>query len=259
MENVEDTVKAQWFQQHTYTDSYIASNGFKQRIPIRLRSSNTIVYGAADLEAVLKDFEHEEYTPVRVGGKVPVQIWFNNFYDTDCGPEEELNPYLETWYSFPVTKKDQPMELPLESPFSYNVTVPTNSWCHRVLCSGKDGFTRGAENAVCAGREVWGFPKHPALGEFTYKYENDSMNFTSTHQGNKVLDLSVQLPESTEGHVTVPLDLKTESDTLITPRQSPLVPGFIPHQTRYGTAFSATMNFAPWDASKDSLTIHGED
>jgi len=94
----------------------------------------------------------------------------NNFLDTDCGPSDRLNPYLETCKSFPVTKKDEPLELPYESPFSYNPVVPTKSWCHRVLCGASmDGYTVAAENAICGGRELWGFPKHPALAEISYK------------------------------------------------------------------------------------------
>ena len=74
----------------------------------------------------------------------------------------------------------------------------------------------------------WGFPKHPALGEFKYNYEGENMVFTSTHQGNKILDMTVKLPEHIEGHIPVPLDMRTDKDTLITPKQHPLIPGFIP-------------------------------
>ena len=168
---------------------------------------------------MLKEFEHEDYTPVRVGGKVPVQIWFNHFLDTDCGPSDRTNPYNETWYSFPVTPKSEPLDLPYESPFSYNPTTPTKSWCHRVLCSGSnDGYLDGGKNAICGGREVWGFPKHPALAELKYTYQDQNMSFTGTHQGNKVIDASLKLPEHVDGHVPVPLDMKTDKDTLITPK-----------------------------------------
>jgi len=85
------------------------------------------------------------------------------------------------------------------------------------------------------------------------------VEFSATHQGNKVFDLKATLPESTLGHVAVPLDIKTGVDTLNTPRQNPKTPGFIPKQTRYGTAFGATMIFSPWDNLTDTLTIHGED
>ena len=84
----------------------------------------------------------------------------NNFTDTDCGPADAVNPYLETWYSFPVTRKDEPLELPFESPFSYNVVDPKALiWCHRVLCAEKKGHKGPALAAIAGGREIWGFPK----------------------------------------------------------------------------------------------------
>ena len=45
-------------------------------------------------------FDDELYTPILVGGKAVVSIWFNQFSDTDCGGE-----YLETWYNTYVTRK----------------------------------------------------------------------------------------------------------------------------------------------------------
>ena len=44
------------------------------------------------------------------------------------------------------------------------------------------------------------------------------MNFKSTHQGKQVLDLSLVLPETIEGHVPIPLDMRTDKDTLVTPK-----------------------------------------
>ena len=65
----------EWFEQWNQTDSYLASDGTINRIPLRLTSSNVIIYGSANLFEVLREFEHEDYQPVTVDGEVPVQIW----------------------------------------------------------------------------------------------------------------------------------------------------------------------------------------
>jgi len=84
-----------WFKQWTQTSSYLASDGHINRIPLRLASTNVIIYGNASLDEVLKEFEHEDHRPVTVGGDVPVQLWCNYFIDTDCGPSDRINPYIE--------------------------------------------------------------------------------------------------------------------------------------------------------------------
>jgi len=252
----------QWFEQWTKTDSYLASDGRVNRIPLRLTSTNLVIFGGATLDEVLKEFEHEEYRPITVGNKVPVQIWFNNFIDTDCGPFDRINPYVETWYSFPVTPKARPVDLPYENPFSYNVMHPEALvWVHRVLCGpDKNGNDMGARAAIAGGREVWGFPKHPAVADLSFRYlDKDIVSFTGALQGKKAITASVVLPESVAGSVAVPVDARTAPDGCLTPTQNPLVPGFIPKQTRYGQAFCATMNFAPWNPTTDSLEIHADD
>ena len=129
-----NTLDHPWFEQWPESDSYRASDGTINRIPLRLTSSNLIIYGSANLDEVLKEFEHEDHMPVTVSGEVPVQIWCNNFIDTDCGPNEVANPYTETWYSFPVTSKKTALDLPYENAFSYNVNAPdTLTWCHRAV------------------------------------------------------------------------------------------------------------------------------
>ena len=82
----ESGLSNKWFDQWKKTDSYLASDNHINRIPLRLSSSNIVVYGSATLSEVLKEFEHEDHYPVTVGGKVPVQLWCNNFKATDCGP-----------------------------------------------------------------------------------------------------------------------------------------------------------------------------
>ena len=258
----EKTFSNKWFDQWIQTDSYLASDGHVNRIPLRLSSSNVIVYGKALLSEVLKEFEHENHRPVTVGGDVPVQIWCNNFTDTDCGPTDSINPYLETWYSFPVTDKSDPIDLPYENQFSYNVNAPEAlTWCHRVLCGpAKDGYALGALAAIAGGREIWGFPKHPDLADLNFDYpDNKNVVFEASHQGNKVLSLSARLPETNDGHVVVEIDEITPEGSCITPRQNPLKANFVAKQTRYKQAFSATMHFSPWDENTDSLVIYDEE
>ncbi len=251
-----------WWNNWPQTDSYLASDGHVARIPLRLQSTNLVIYGGADHAETLKEFEHEDFVPVSVGGRTPVQLWCNNFTDTDCGPTDRKNPYLETWFSFPVVPKSSPLELPYESPFSLNVDHPgVLNMTHRVLCGGDlEGYTVGARSAVDCGREVWGFPKHPGLADLVYEYTDEkTVSFSARHQGRNVFTLRARMPESVEGHVSLPVDARTEPDACITPRQNPLKAGFIPKQTRYATAMAATMAFSPWDPSTDTLEIQGED
>ena len=251
-----------WFDQWPKTDSYLASDGQINRMPLRLTSTNLVIYGAANLAEVLKEFAHEEFRPVTVGGQVPGQIWFNNFIDTDCGPFDRINAYVETWYSFPVTHKSKPVDLPYENPFSYNVMHPeTLVWVHRVLCGpDKNGNDMGARAAIAGGREVWGFPKHPAVADLSFRYlDGGVVGFSGALLGKKAITARVTLPEHVAGSIAVPVDARTTSDGCITPNQNPLVPGFIPKQTRYGQAFCATLHLSPWDPTTDTLEIHGDD
>tara|TARA_Y100000590_G_scaffold126302_3_gene144372 strand:+ start:524 stop:1420 length:897 start_codon:yes stop_codon:yes gene_type:complete len=259
---LERALSDKWFEQWTETDSYLASDGHINRIPLRLTSSNIIIYGSASLHEVLKEFDHEDHRPVTVGGQVPVQLWCNNFVDTDCGPKNRVNPYLETWYSFPVTTKSSPLDLPYENAFSLNVSEPdTLIWCHRVLCGpAKDGYKVGAIAAIAGGREVWGFPKHPDLAELSFEYpDNETVIFDSKHQGHKVFSLSIRSPEITAGHTVVEVDEITPEGSCITPKQNPLKASFVAKQTRYSQAFSATMHFSFWEEDFDSLVIYDEE
>ena len=260
--DIDNRFSNKWFQQWTQTDSYLASDGYVARIPLRLMSTNLVLYGTADYDEALKEFEHEDFVPVTVGGKVPVQIWFNNFLDTDCGPSDCINAYTETWFSFPVTVKANPLDLPFESPFSYLVEHPdTLNWTHRVICGpDKTGYRTGAVAAIAGGREVWGFPKHPAVADLRFDYQDeDRVEFSASLLNKKVISVSAKLPEKSADPITMEVDAQTPADHCLTPKQNPLQAGFIPKQTRYGTAMAATMNFVPWDNSVDSLEIYAEE
>ena len=262
MNNQEKKFSDKWFDQWVQTDSYLASDNHINRIPLRLTSSNIVIYGAATLSEVLKDFEHEDHHPVTVGGKVPVQLWCNNFIDTDCGPTDTVNPYIETWYSFPVTPKSSKLDLHYENAYSYNVNAPdTLTWCHRVLCGpAKSGYDLGALAAIAGGREIWGFPKHPSLADLSFEYPNEEMvTFEGSLQGNKVVSLKIKRPETIVEHVLAEIDLVTPQGSCITPKQNPLKASFVAKQTRYQQAFAATMHFFPWDEETDSLTIYEEE
>jgi hypothetical protein len=262
MSNQDRPLSHKWFEQWTQTDTYLASDGYINRIPLRLASTNVVLYGKAKLSEVLKEFEHEDHRPVTVGGDVPVQLWCNNFVDTDCGPGDRINPYLEIWYSFPVTPKSAPLDLPYENPFSYNVNAPEALvWCHRVLCGpAMDGYDLGAIAAIAGGREVWGFPKHPDLANLSFAYpDNETIVIEASHQGNKAVSINVKRPESVADHVSITADERTAPDTCITPRQHPVKATFVAKQTRYGQAFAATMNFSPWDPTTDSIVIFDEE
>ena len=258
----ESGLSDKWFDQWKQTDSYLASDNHVNRIPLRLSSSNIVVYGSATLSEVLKEFEHEDHHPVTVGGKVPVQLWCNNFIATDCGPIDNLNPYVETWYSFPVTPKSFKLDLPYEDPYSYNVDNPeTLTWCHRVLCGpAKDGYKLGAIAAIAGGREIWGFPKHPSLADLSFEYlDADTVAFAGTLRSNKVFSLQLKLPESTKEHLEVDIDVLTPKGACITPKQNPHRANFVAKQTRYQQAFSATMHFHPWDQKTDTLIVYDEE
>tara|TARA_Y100001970_G_scaffold267105_1_gene356606 strand:- start:1021 stop:1908 length:888 start_codon:yes stop_codon:yes gene_type:complete len=251
-----------WFDQWIQTDSYLASDGTVNRLPLRLSSSNVIIYGEANISEVMKEFEHENFQPVTVGGKVPVQLWCNNFIDTDCGPSDATNPYIETWFSFPVTQESRTLDLPYENPFSYNVDAPdTYTWCHRVLCGpAKDGYSVAAIAAISGGREIWGFPKHPALADLNFEYyESDYVSFRARHQGNEVLFLSISLPEKSPDNIIIEADQLTPKGSCLTPKQNPLKPTFVAKQTRYTQAFIATMNFSNWDNDTDTLEIYSDE
>jgi hypothetical protein len=251
-----------WRKYDTPTDGFIDSRGMLNRLPLRLESTEVIVYGLVDAEKMWAEFEalNEPFVPVLVGGKAVVTVWFNNFTDTDCG-----GAYLETWYNTFVTPKGEPqLELPYEAPFSAIIQDPRSlSYLQRVCCSESPKSTGAGAVAIEGGRSIWGFPKHPELGEITFEYTDDSTKVAvdATHSGKKAVSLRVDIPqEGAEGTVTIPLEIETAPNSLI---GGPRLGGtHLGHngaqQTRYGVAFKCTQHVRPWDAATDSLDF-GDD
>jgi len=248
-----------WFRQFDKpTDGYLDESGFVSRLPLRLESTEVMVYGTVDADKMWAEYADEPFQPMLVGGKAVVMVWFNNFVDTDCG-----GSYLETWYNTFVTPKGEPLELPNESPFSMVIQDPRSiSFLLRVVCSDKSDNPGAAMKAIMGGRAVFGFPKHPEPGHITFTYTNDNKNveFEGSHSGKKAVSLKVRLPEADEGVVTIPVEVATGPRALIgAPRLGGThkeVNGA--HQTRYGSALKCTQHVKPWDPTTDSLEF-GED
>ncbi len=137
----------------------------------------------------------------------------------------------------------------------------TLTWCHRVLCGpSKEGYDLGAIAAIAGGREIWGFPKHPGLADLNFEYhDEENAAFEGSLQGNKIIKLNIKLPESIPEHVSVDIDLITPKGSCITPKQNPFKANFVAKQTRYQQAFTATMNFLPWDTETDSLMVYKDE
>jgi len=244
-------------------------NGKKQPLPLRLHSHEMVLTGTADLEKVRADFAEEYYTPVSIGGKASVQIWMNNFTDTDCGNADTKNPYLETWTSTWVTPKDEPLELPYDSDMSLIIANPKALiWIHRVILGDAPGIDTKVNDpalgALLGGHGVWGFPKHKVKALIDYTYEgSDKVRFHAQHLGKTLgvgplhmvdsLTVSIQLPEKSKGVVAVPTNVRTADDAVI---GGPL---FMVQQTRFGEAFNTTQNIAPWNPDTDSIKLGTDD
>merc|ERR1711934_918145 len=98
------------------THGYRDSSGFVNRLPLRLESTELIIWGLVDADKMWAEYDDEDFHPILVGGKAVVTVWLNQFTDTDCG-----GAYLETWYNTFVTKKSEEQvsikssELPAEA------------------------------------------------------------------------------------------------------------------------------------------------
>eukprot|EP00933_Yihiella_yeosuensis_P080605 TRINITY_DN94058_c0_g1_i1.p1 TRINITY_DN94058_c0_g1~~TRINITY_DN94058_c0_g1_i1.p1 ORF type:complete len:320 (-),score=77.60 TRINITY_DN94058_c0_g1_i1:493-1452(-) len=246
-----------WFRQYDKpTDGFVDSAGFMSRLPLRLEGTHFFVYGTCDPQKMWKDFEDEPFQPILVGGKAVINIWFNNFLDTDCG-----GSYVECWYNTFVSPKGEPqIELPMESPFSLIIQDPRSLvYLQRVLCGDKEDNPGAAMKAITGGRSVFGFPKHPIPANIRYEYveENKNCEFDCSHQGKEAVKLRVRLPESDEGAMSIPLEVKTGPDVCIgAPRLGGTHKGDNgAHQVRYGQAFKCTQHIKPWDSNTDSCTF----
>lgn len=258
-----------WFAQYkNVTDIYMLPNGKKMRLPLRLTSHETVLTGSADLDQVRASFSDEYYTPVSVGGKAAVQVWLNNFTDTDCGNDDTRNPYLETWTSTWVTPKDQPLELPYKDDMSYLVADSRALiWIHRVICADAPGIDTTVNDpalgAILGGHNVWGFPKHHVKAKIEYEYKgSDRVSFHAQHLKKDwlgkvefvdAITVSCVLSEKEKGNIPVPVNVRTPDNAVI---GGPLN---IFQQVRFGEAFNVTQNIAPWNPTTDTMTIGTDD
>lgn len=243
-----------WRQYDIPTEGFVDPNGFVNRIPLRLESTEVMVHGLVDAEKMWAQCSGEPYHPILVGGKAVVTIMFNNFLDTDCGGE-----YFETWYNSYVTPKDKPqVELPADGgPMAALMHEGSISYLQRVVCSDTPRNPGAALKAIGGGKGLWGFPKHPVPGSIKLAYQEDGgkrsgFTFEAEHFGKSAVKLAVRLPEADEGAMEVPLEVKTAPDGNI---GGPVAEGM---QVRYGSAVKCTQFVKPWDPSTDSITF-GDD
>jgi len=237
-------------------------------LPIRLHSHELVLTGTADLKQVQESFEEEYYTPVSVGGLASVQVWMNNFTDTDCGNADTKNPYLETWISTWATPKDEPLELNYTSDMSLLIADPKALiWIHRVILGDAPGIDTSkndpALGAQLGGHNVWGFPKHKVKAQISTYYEgSDRVHFQAKHLKKNLLGqqtfvdavvADVKLPETSKSNIAVPVNIRTAPDAVI---GGPL---WMVQQTRFGEAFNTTQNIAPFDHATDKFEIGSDD
>merc|ERR1712072_1606843 len=74
-----------WRKFDTPTDGYRDSSGFVNRLPLRLESTELIIWGLVDADKMWAEYDDEDFHPILVGGKAVVTVWLNQFTDTDCG------------------------------------------------------------------------------------------------------------------------------------------------------------------------------
>lgn len=248
-----------WKKYAVPTSGYVDEDGFVMRMPLRLESTEVMIYGTVDADKMWADFPDEKFKPVLVGGKAIISVWFNNFTDTDCG-----GTYWETWYNTFVTDKGEPqLELPYETPMSCIIADPkSHGFLQRVICGDCPDNPGAASKATVGGRAIWGFPKHPKQGTLRFEYVNEKQNmeFDSTHEGKDAVKLRIRLPEADEGAITIPVEAKTGKDAQIA---GPRLGGTHlnmngAHQVRHGSAMKFTQHCKAWDPATDSITF-GDD
>jgi len=244
------------------TDGFRDATGFVSRLPLRLESTEMIVFGTVDADKMWAEFADEDFQPILVGGKAVMSVWFNNFTDTDCG-----GSYYETWYNTFVTRKNaEQVNLPMESPMSVVIADPRcQNFLIRVVCGDHPENPGGAMKAVVGGRSVFGFPKHPELGEIKFSYEETdgkqtAWNFAATHGGKSAITAKIALPETDPNHVPVPLDIASPGDLVIgAPKLGGTHKGHNgAHQVYFGQTLAGTQYTTLWNAETDSIVL-GDD
>lgn len=244
------------------TDGFRDASGFVNRLPLRLESTEMIVFGTVDAEKMWAEFADEDFQPILVGGKAVMSVWFNNFTDTDCG-----GSYYETWYNTFVTRKGSaPLSLPMESPLSVIIDHPScQNFLIRVVCGDTPDNPGAAMKAIVGGRSVFGFPKHPELGQIKFAYEEvggkkTTWHFEASHGGKKAVSARIALPETDPNHVPVPLDVASADDLVI---GSPKLGGTHKnhngaHQVHFGQTLAGTQYTTLWNPQTDSIVL-GDD
>jgi hypothetical protein len=248
------------------TDGYVDSQGFMNRLPLRLKATNVVVHGLVDADKMWKEFDDEPFQPVLVGGKAIVTVFMNNFIDTDCG-----GSYLETWYNSVVTPTGTP-QVKLDADKLADGLGAGFSYLMRVVCSDTPGNPGAAMKAIAGGREVFGFPKHPNPGKirFDYKDDNTRVEFDMQHDGKNGLEVRVKLPGTKKEGEKYPiqeveqlrlaLNVEIPPDGIIScPRLGGSHKGHNgAKQTRFAQHLCCTQHLAPWDPATDSIEF-GDD
>lgn len=252
-----------WFRPYDKpTDGYRDSAGFVSRLPLRLMSTEMIIFGTVDAAKMWAEYDDEDFIPILVGGKAVVSVWLNNFSDTDCG-----GAYLETWYNTFVTRRDQgQVSLPMETPMSVIIAHErAQNFLQRVVCSDAPGNPGAAMKAMTGGREVFGFPKHPVPGNINFCYEEKEgkqvgWQFDCSHMGKNCVSVRCALPETDPNHFVVPIDVVAPMDLVIgAPRMGGTHKGHNgSHPTMFGQAIYGNQATTLWNPKTDSLEL-GDD
>jgi hypothetical protein len=253
--------EAWWRKYDKAEHGYVDSQGFMNRLPLRLAATNVIIHGLVDADKMWKEFSDEAFQPVLVGDKAVMTIFLNNFIDTDCG-----GSYLESWYNSVVTPKGTP-QVKLAPDALAEALGSGSSFLIRVCCGDAPGNPGAALKAIAGGREVFGFPKHPNPGKlrFDYKNDNTTVEFDLEHDGKKGVEIRVKLPGEKKAGEKYPvqgidelrlsLDEQIPADGIVScPRLGGSHKGHNgAAQKRFEQHLCCTQHMAPWDPATDSI------
>lgn len=254
-----------WFRKYDKAEGgYVDSNGFMNRLPLRLMATNVVIHGLVDADKMWKGggFDDEPFQPVLVAGKAVLTIFLNNFIDTDCGGD-----YLETWYNTVVTPTGTD-QVKFDTPDKLGDALAAGcNYLMKVVCSDTPGNPGAANKAICGGRGMFGFPKHPVPGKirFDYKEDNTKVEFDMEHGGKGGFEVRVKLPGVKKDGLRYPhqeidalrvnLNLKIPPEGIIS---SPALGGTHKghngaNQVRFAQHMCCTQHMAPWDPETDSF------